>query len=69
MLTKPLLDDLLKKVDSKYTLVTLAAKRAREITDGDEPLVHVETNKPVSIALEEINQGKITYESTKAGIK
>jgi DNA-directed RNA polymerase subunit omega len=69
MLTKPLLDDLLKRVDSKYTLVTLAAKRAREITDGDEPLVRIETNKPVSIALEEINQGKITYESTKAGIK
>ena len=69
MLIKPTLESLMKKVDSKYTLVTLAAKRARELTDGDEPLVDMDTTKVVSIAMEEIDQGKITYEAPQAGIK
>ena len=42
MLIKPTLESLMTKVDSKYTLVTLAAKRARQLTDGDEPLVDVD---------------------------
>ena len=69
MMIKPTLESLMKKVDSKYTLVTLAAKRARELTDGDEPLVDVETTRVVSIAMEEIDQGKITYEKPQGGIK
>lgn len=69
MLIKPTLESLMKRVDSKYTLVTLAAKRARQLTDGDKPLVDVDTTKVVSIAMEEIDQGKITYEARKAGIK
>ena len=69
MLIKPTLESLMTKVDSKYTLVPLAAKRARELTDGDEPLVDVDTTKVVSIAMEEIDQGKITYEAPQAGIK
>ncbi|WP_301962092.1 DNA-directed RNA polymerase subunit omega [uncultured Megasphaera sp.] len=69
MLIKPTLESLMKKVDSKYTLVTLAAKRARELTDGDEPLVDVETTRVVSIAMEEIDQGQITYEKPQGGIK
>lgn len=69
MLIKPTLESLMKRVDSKYTLVTLASKRARQLTDGDKPLVDVDTTKVVSIAMEEIDQGKITYEAPKAGIK
>lgn len=69
MLIKPTLESLMKRVDSKYTLVTLAAKRARQLTDGDKPLVDVDTTKVVSIAMEEIDQGKITYEAPKADIK
>ena len=69
MLIKPTLESLMTKVDSKYTLVTLAAKRARQLTDGDEPLVDVDTPKVVSIAMEEIDQGKITYEAPRDGIK
>lgn len=65
------IDDLLSKVDSKYTLVHLAAQRAREINDyyhslGEglgqytPPLVEqVDSNKPLSIALEEIAVEKI----------
>ena len=69
MLIKQTLESLMTKVDSKYTLVTLAAKRARQLTDGDEPLVDVDTTKVVSIAMEEIDQGKITYEAPRDGIK
>jgi DNA-directed RNA polymerase subunit omega len=65
----PSLDSLVKKVDSKYTLVVLAAKRAREIMDGQQPLTESKSNKPVTIALEEVAQGQITYERTKTGIK
>lgn len=64
------IDDLMDKVDSKFHLVHLAAKRAREINDyyqqlgeglGQQvpPLVVTQSNKPLSIALEEIAQGKI----------
>jgi DNA-directed RNA polymerase subunit omega len=69
---EPKIDDLLAQVDSKYTLVILAARRAREINSyygqlgegrGEfiPPLVETGglTNKPLSIALEEISEGKI----------
>ncbi|HMM20459.1 MAG TPA: DNA-directed RNA polymerase subunit omega [Selenomonadales bacterium] len=65
----PSLDVLVKKVDSKYTLVVLSAKRAREIMSGAASLVESKSNKPVTVALEEIAQGKIVYERTKTGIK
>lgn len=66
---QPSLDALMKKVDSKYTLVVLAAKRAREIMDGGELLVKTKSSKAVTSALEEIVANKITYERTKTGIK
>jgi len=71
---EPKIDDLLAAVDSKYTLVILAAKRAREINSyysqlGEgraefiPPLVETSLkSKPLSIALEEIAEGKIDYE-------
>lgn len=66
----PSLDVLVDKVDSKYTLVVLAAKRAREIMSGETPpLVDSKSNKHVTIALEEVALGKISYERTKTGIK
>jgi DNA-directed RNA polymerase subunit omega len=72
---EPNIDDLLDRVDSKYSLVILAAKRAREINSyysqlgegrGEYVPPLVETgglrNKPLSIALEEIAEDKVTYE-------
>ncbi len=62
MMCYPSIDSLVKKVDSKYTLVTLAAQRARELTDGQIPLIpNTENKKPATIALEEIYEDKITY--------
>lgn len=57
------------KVDSKYTLVVLAAKRARELLDGDPSMMESRSNKQVTVALEEIASGRIAYERTKHGIK
>ena len=62
------MDEVLEKVD-KYTLAVLVAKRAREIVEGGDAYVESTSAKPVTIALEEIAQGEITYERTKAGIK
>ena len=47
-------------INSRYSIVVATAKRARQIVDGDEPLIDVpEGEKPLSIAVEELNQGKI----------
>ena len=58
----PSINLLRTKVDSKYTLVAMASKRARDIIDGKPVLVgDPAINKPVSIATEEIAEDKITY--------
>ncbi len=65
----PSIDDLLNKVDSKYSLVITTAKRARQIRDGSKPTIDIPSRKEVSIALKEISCGHIEYERTKDGIK
>lgn len=55
----PSVDKLVKKVDSRYTLVTIISKRARQLITGEEPLVYAKSHKPVSIAIEEFYEGKI----------
>lgn len=50
-----------EKADSRYTLVILAAKRARDIIDGKPKLTEVDIEKPVSIAANEISEDLITY--------
>ena len=68
----PPLESLLERVDSKFTLVTLAAKRGREVNSyfnqlGEglgtivPPQVASVSRKPLSISLEEVAAGKITY--------
>lgn len=59
----PSFDHVLKEGDNRYTLVMLTAKRARQIVDGSEPLVETESTKAVTIAIEEIVQGKVKYEN------
>ena len=46
-------------VSSRYSIVMAIAKRARQLIDGDEPMVNSAVDKPLSIAVEELNQGKI----------
>jgi len=61
----PTLMSLLEKVDSKYTLVVAVAKRARQLVDGQTKLTNVNSNKPVTIAINELYEEKITYERTR----
>lgn len=65
----PSLDVLVNLVDSKYTLVVAAAKRGREIMSGKAAAVNSRSNKPVTVALEEIAAGKLKLERTRGGIK
>lgn len=46
-------------VNSRYSIVMATSKRARQIIAGEEPLVPVKGRKPLSIAVDELNQGKI----------
>ena len=61
MMIDPPIGELLQKVDCRYTLAVEAAKRARELIGGSMPLIDTKENKPLSIAIEEINRGLITY--------
>lgn len=82
------LDALLQHADSKFSLVNIVTKRARQLNNwirvqqlppsdrreffASEPLVdkdEINPNKPVSIALDEIAEGAISYHRTKEGIK
>ena len=46
-------------VNSRYSIVMATSKRARQIIAGEEPLVEGKNQKPLSLAIEELNQGKI----------
>ncbi len=58
---KPGIVELSQKVDCRYTLVIEAAKRARQLVGGAQPLIEAKDMKPVTIAIEEINRGLLTY--------
>ncbi|MBO5208961.1 MAG: DNA-directed RNA polymerase subunit omega [Lachnospiraceae bacterium] len=46
-------------VSSRYSIVMATSKRARQIIAGDEVLVNDKDKKPLSVAVDELNQGKI----------
>ena len=80
---QPEIDELLSKVDSKYTLCIISARRARQINDlnhllHDQALLAMSTSdivemrsgkKPLTLALEEIERGIVGYERTKDSYK
>ena len=58
----PSINEIRKKADSRYTLVILAAKRARDIIDGKPVLIEdTDEVRPVSVAAREIAEDYITY--------
>ncbi|HLG00422.1 MAG TPA: DNA-directed RNA polymerase subunit omega [Acidimicrobiia bacterium] len=76
-LMEPRIEGLMERVDAKFTLVTLAAKRARQINSyfnrlGEglgtivPPQVNAISRKPLSISLQEIAEGKIVSERIEA---
>jgi DNA-directed RNA polymerase subunit omega len=80
MLMHPKIDELLQFTDNRFTLSIAAAKRARQINNyyrhlgeglGQDvgPQVQTTSNKPLTIALEEVAQDKLEYESMTDGPK
>lgn len=66
---KPSLDQLVERVDAKYTLVIISARRARDLQAGMSKMVDSRSNKPVTIALEELVAGKLFFERQRTAIK
>lgn len=64
----PSFESVLGKDDSKYSLVMLTAKRARQLIDGEEALIETDSIKPVTIAMEEILEGKVRFEKPEEEI-
>lgn len=61
----PSIDDLLRKLDSKYTLVALASKRARQLRDEEFRYINrPKSYKYVGVALEEIIEDHIDYKKS-----
>lgn len=54
-------DKLVDEVQNKFTLVVMASKRSRQLVDGSEPLIETESLKAVTIAVEEMVSGDLTF--------
>jgi len=74
----PRIDELMNEVDSRYALVIVAAKRARQINnyhhqlgegigfdEAPPPLIESRSKNYLTMSLEEISEGKIVYDYTK----
>ena len=59
MMVKPTVQELLTKAKNRYELVIATSKRARQIAEGDEPLIKIKDKSPVTIAANEIAEGKV----------
>ncbi|WP_425540229.1 DNA-directed RNA polymerase subunit omega [Microaceticoccus formicicus] len=60
----PSFEELRKINDSRYAIVMITSKRAKRLVEKSKPLIETASQKPVTIALEELMQGKISYETT-----
>ena len=65
----PSVVDLIKKVEDRYSLVIVTSRRARQIIGGEERLTTNTSKKPLTIAINEVNEGLITYHKNDEGIK
>ncbi len=63
MIVKPTVNELLDHAENRFALVIGASKRARQIANGDEKLTKVKEESPVTLAANEINEGKIIISS------
>ena len=59
MIVEPSVPELLKKAENRYALVIATARRARQIAEGDEPKTEVKEESPVTLAANEIAEGKV----------
>ena len=59
MIIKPTVTDLLEIFDNRFELVAVTSKRARQIASGSKPLTKVHEDSPVTLAVNEISEGKV----------
>ena len=59
MMVEPTVGELLEKVDNRYKLVIVTSKRARQIANGDILMTKKEESSPVTLAANEIAEGKV----------
>lgn len=59
MMVKPSVTELLKKVDNRFQLVIVVAKRARQISSGSKILTDVDEISSVTLAANEVEEGKV----------
>ena len=64
MIVKPTVNELLEHAENRFALVIATSKRAREIANGDNTLTDVEEESPVTLAANEINEGKVEIKSS-----
>lgn len=59
MMVKPTVTELLTKTENRFKLVIATSRRARQIAEGSEVLVRSDDVSPVSLAADEIAEGKV----------
>ena len=65
----PSVVDLLKKVEDRYSLVIVTSRRARQIIDGNKPVTTNKSKKALTLAVNEVNEGLVTYNKVEEGNK
>ena len=65
MIVKPTVTELLKRAANRYELVIATARRARQIAAGAEPKTNVKEESPVTLAANEIAEGKVSIEENE----
>lgn len=63
MIVKPTVNDLLEHAENRFALVIATSRRARQIANGDKALTEVDEASPVTLAANEINEGKIEIDT------
>jgi len=59
MIIKPTVTELLTIANNRFELVLATSKRARKIAEGDKPLTNVKERSTVTLAANEIVEGKV----------
>ena len=59
MMVKPTVKELLEHAENRFALVIATSRRARQIASGDKKLTKVDEESPVTLAANEINEGKV----------
>jgi DNA-directed RNA polymerase subunit omega len=55
-------EDCLPRVDNRFALVLLGARRARQLMAGARPVLEISKNKPPVLALREVATGKVKFD-------